>query len=730
MKEIAIYGKGGIGKSAVAANLSAALAASGLRVLQIGCDPKRDSTRLLTNGRTTVTVLDYIRATSPTDYQIGDVLLSGYKNIGCLEAGGPEPGVGCAGRGIITAFELLDRFRIKDRYDITIYDVLGDVVCGGFAVPIRQGYADAVFLVASGEYMALYAANNILRGVKNYDGGRGRVAGILYNRRGLADEDERMRAFAAAVRLPVAAVIPRSDLFAQAEREKRTLVESGLDAALGGVFGKLARRVAAGMPLFPARPLSDAELERAVLGTEEQAAAPAVRAEKDDRNPPAPVPEGNGPQLYFSKNLARREPLHGCAFNGAVSMAVHLRDAAIIAHAPKSCAYLSYQSMSSAGRRGLFERGALLPVSIAPNFEATDLTEADIIFGGMAALEKKLLAVKKRKPRLIVVISACPPGIIGDDIDELRTLAEPDLPVYTVKTDGNLAGDYLQGMLLCYTSLAGAIIKRGVPPVPDTVNVVFEKVVARNTNGNFALIEGFLGRLGLRVGCRFLCETTVDRLENFLAAPLNLLAYKDYTGLILEDFFRREYGCVFLDKAFPVGLAESKAWLRALAAFFDRAAPAEEIIREYEAGYRREAEALRPVLTGKRLLIITYNHELDWILQTALDVGIDVVKICILNFSQDAGFRTGLAESFPVEENYDREKRAGDIAALAPDILLTNYASSGSSGVAVEDTIPMCPDVGFFSGLAMARRWAALLRLDLEGEWKNDERLFRKHYPR
>ncbi len=143
MKEVAIYGKGGIGKSTLSANISAALSLQNKKILQISCDPKHDSTRLLLHGKRINTVLDYIKTTAINDYRISDILFSGFNNIGCIEAGGPEPGVGCAGRGIITAFEFLEKFHIKKDYDIILYDVLGDVVCGGFAVPIRREYSES-----------------------------------------------------------------------------------------------------------------------------------------------------------------------------------------------------------------------------------------------------------------------------------------------------------------------------------------------------------------------------------------------------------------------------------------------------------------------------------------------------------------------------------------------------------------------------------------------------------
>ena len=145
--QIAIYGKGGIGKSTISANLSAALALRGEKVLQIGCDPKHDSTRLLHHGQRVRTVLDYILNTPEDDQKPGDILMKGYMGCGCVEAGGPRPGMGCAGRGILTSFEFLNKFKVLDDYGTVVYDVLGDVVCGGFAVPVRPQYAQAVFLV-------------------------------------------------------------------------------------------------------------------------------------------------------------------------------------------------------------------------------------------------------------------------------------------------------------------------------------------------------------------------------------------------------------------------------------------------------------------------------------------------------------------------------------------------------------------------------------------------------
>ena len=734
MKEIAIYGKGGLGKSTLSSNISAALSMAGKKVLQIGCDPKHDSTRLLMGGKLITTVLDYIKCVNPTDYKTEDILTCGFCGTGCIEAGGPTPGVGCAGRGIITAFELIDKLHIKEQYDTIVYDVLGDVVCGGFAVPIRREYADTVFLVTSGEYMSIYAANNILRGIKNYDGQERRVAGILYNCRNVKNEDERIKAFSEAVGLPVFAKVPRNDIFALAEKKNVTVMEmtEGRNE-IAEIFNDIAARILSGPKLYPAKPLSDEDLEEVILNGKTLPAASKTASEVRTASDEEDKKDYDGYQSgYLSKNVLRDEPLHGCAFNGAMNMSIHIRDAVILAHSPKSCIYLSYQGVSSSGRRRLFERGVILPSSIVPNMVSTEMTEDDMVFGGTEKLLDTVLKIKDRKPRpkAVIVVSSCPAGIIGDDIEKTKALSEPDFPVIILKADGNLTGDYLQGMLMAYTQLARQIIEPAAAVCQNTVNVIFEKVVSKNTESNFNTMSRYLSRMGVRVNCRFLCNTDFDSLKNFCSAPLNLLAYKDYTGIILEDFFKKEYGSEFYEDPFPVGFAETESWLKGVGKFFGKEREAEEITEQNRRIYRERIGNVRKSLAGKKLMVVTYNHDLDWILKTAMDAGMDIVKLCILNNSQDEGFRSRLPETAAIEkeENYDRENRVRDLKKYRPDILLSNYETAADRQYCITDTIPMCPDVGFFSGLEMAERWAGLFNMNLEGEWQNDRKLFDKYY--
>ena len=228
MLKIAVYGKGGIGKSTITSNLAAAFATQGRRVIQIGCDPKADSTINLLGGQPLKPVMNLMRESDTDPERIDEIAREGFGGVLCIETGGPTPGLGCAGRGIIATFNLLEDLRLFETWqpDVVLYDVLGDVVCGGFAAPIREGYAEKVLIVTSGEKMALYAANNINTAVKNFeDRGYARVAGIILNHRDVDRETEKVQAFASEHDLPVVAEIPRSADIIRFEEEGKTVIE-------------------------------------------------------------------------------------------------------------------------------------------------------------------------------------------------------------------------------------------------------------------------------------------------------------------------------------------------------------------------------------------------------------------------------------------------------------------------------------------------------------------------
>ena len=248
MRKIAVYGKGGIGKSTMVSALSAAIASMGYRVMQIGCDPKADSSINLLSGKELVPVMTYLRQ-HKGPARLKDVVTEGFGGILCIEAGGPTPGMGCAGRGIITTFNLLEELEAFEKYqpDFVFYDVLGDVVCGGFAAPIREGYAEDVLIVTSGEKMALFAAGNICTAVQSFEErGYARVRGIIMNRRNIPNEAELVHAFAEEKGIPVIGDIPRDDRFQIWENQNKTVIEGDPGCDLSATIFALAEKVVKG----------------------------------------------------------------------------------------------------------------------------------------------------------------------------------------------------------------------------------------------------------------------------------------------------------------------------------------------------------------------------------------------------------------------------------------------------------------------------------------------------
>ena len=244
LRQIAIYGKGGIGKSTTTQNLTAGLVEHGKKVMVVGCDPKADSTRLLLGGLAQKTVLDTIREEGE-DVELESIMKDGFGGTRCVESGGPEPGVGCAGRGIITSIGRLENLgAYTDDLDFVFYDVLGDVVCGGFAMPIREGKAQEIYIVASGEMMALYAANNISKGIQKYAKSGGvRLGGIICNSRNVDRELDLLRAFAKELGTQLIYFVPRDNIVQRAEINKQTVIQYKPDSDQAQEYRNLAEAI-------------------------------------------------------------------------------------------------------------------------------------------------------------------------------------------------------------------------------------------------------------------------------------------------------------------------------------------------------------------------------------------------------------------------------------------------------------------------------------------------------
>ena len=246
MLKVAIYGKGGIGKSTVTSNLAAAFASMGKKVIQIGCDPKADSTINLLGGEPLRPVMNYMREEDEEPEKLEDISKEGFGGVLCIETGGPTPGLGCAGRGIIAALETLEKKGAYEKYrpDVVIYDVLGDVVCGGFSMPMRRGYADKIFVITSGENMAIHAAANIAMAVENFkDRGYAQLGGLILNRRNVKNEDAKVEELAEDIHSKVIGTLSRSALVTDAEEQKKTVIEAYPDSEMAEEYRILAGEI-------------------------------------------------------------------------------------------------------------------------------------------------------------------------------------------------------------------------------------------------------------------------------------------------------------------------------------------------------------------------------------------------------------------------------------------------------------------------------------------------------
>lgn len=268
MRKVAIYGKGGIGKSTTTQNTVAGLVEMGKKVMVVGCDPKADSTRLLLGGLAQKSVLDTLREEGE-DVELDDLRKLGYGGTWCVESGGPEPGVGCAGRGIITSINMLEQLGAYDpseNLDYAFYDVLGDVVCGGFAMPIRDGKAEEIYIVCSGEMMAMYAANNICKGIVKFaQSGNVRLGGLICNSRAVDNEREMIEELAKKIGTQMIAFIPRDNDVQRAEINRKTVIEWNPQVKQADAYRTLAKAIDENQMFVIPKPLAIEELEQLLL---------------------------------------------------------------------------------------------------------------------------------------------------------------------------------------------------------------------------------------------------------------------------------------------------------------------------------------------------------------------------------------------------------------------------------------------------------------------------------
>jgi len=669
MYQLALYGKGGIGKSTMAANISVALARKGKKVMQVGCDPKHDSTRLLLNGKAQPTVLDYVRNTSIGKRKLEDLIMTGTDGVLCTEAGGPEPGIGCAGRGILTAFDTLKKLGADDLdVDMKIYDVLGDVVCGGFAVPLRGEYADGIILVTSGEFMAMYAANNIMKGLGNFDTGSPRLIGIILNSRGVEGEEELVCRFAAATGIEVIAVIPRDGLFAEAEGCGHTVREKFPDSAISQSIDSIAQRiieVSEGKVkcVYP-KPLNDDQLSDLAAGRE-------IRIGE----PPSPTRDPCGGCGRCKRSIKDSRIMMSCAAYGAFAAYMKVRDYAVVLHGPESCLYFMDTSRSKAVVE-LYDKD-VFPTVPTHNVRCTMMDDAVSIFGGVKYLQKALRDTIAEGHRKIAVITTCMPGIIGDDcisvIDRIM-LQNPGIDIQYVPADGDITGEYSDGFMMAVSNLVQDI-DVNIKPEKGYVNLIGQSFFDLQSKKHTEELDRMLGNFDLKVNCRFLDETSYDSIRNFCRGSVDMLINDTANNREVYDHIRHRTGRELFQIPLPVGLYNYEEWLDRIGSLTGKEKEAKDEIVRVEAEYDSFVRNHRHRFEGKRIVIINkLSFNVDWLIDILDDLGAELPLIAAQPSPRKKKVDFVSRHMDRITTDYDTEHFIEDVRELRPDLIISDIA--------------------------------------------------------
>ena len=713
MVKIAVYGKGGIGKSTMSANVTAALSDRGHKVLQIGCDPKHDSTRLLLNGQLPQTILEYMKDVPESRRKLSDVILEGYKGCLCAESGGPEPGVGCAGRGIISAFNLLSALGIDSVHtDITLYDVLGDVVCGGFAVPIRNEYAERIFIVSSGEFMSIYAANNILRGVSNYDPRR--IGGIIFNSRGGPEEPERIKRFSDAVGIPIVAAFSRSKLFSDAEENGKTVVEMFPDSAEAETFGKLCDIILNG-ELHTAKYLKESELESVVLGRT------VVHQARDIQKRTASIQTDIQPKKrYTSRNVENHEIYTGCAFAGAQSVSASIPGMATVLHSPTDCAQFAFQMASASAKRA--HMFGSLPVKgfLNPEVACTEMDESDMVFGGNQKLKATLESVIDEGYRMVSVITSCASGIIGDDAKNTIAQVESEHPgvrIALIEEDGDINGDFMQGVID-----AGVAMSRRFADEcekTDSVNVIGTKTISTNCMETEGMVRSALEGIGVKLNCSYPGCGDAGDIQRLRAAKYNLMLNPDRFTKQLCQQLEDDFGMPYVRNIVRPGLSGLRAWLGEVAELFGKQKEFESYMKIIEKEYAESAKTIPASLRGKSARILSITKDIDWLIEGIESAGMKLLDVTVVNRS-DYSNDTDLLSKYPfirvIEEN-DLRKEASNPSIADADIV---FSSARIPRDVIQIPIPMVQEDDPFFAIRYFTKAARRLMAPEEPGWRKD----------
>ena len=601
MYRIAFYGKGGIGKSTISANISYLLSLDGSSVLHVGCDPKHDSTRLLTQGRSIRTFSSDTSA---------DPVCKGINGILCAECGGAEPGKGCAGKGIELLF---DRIAGIDA-DYRICDVLGDVVCGGFSIPSRSANCDSIVIVTSGEFMSLFAANNILRGLKNINPGKS-VMGIAFNRRGEKNEEIQVKRFSEAVGLPILCDMPRSNLFAESEASGEALSILFPDSEEAKILRNLAETIRSRPDCHIPRPLSEKAMSDLAAGR----------------------PISNGPEekkragFSFEGYDAERNityvgefVMSACTSHGAADGIMRIRDAAAILHGPRNCAYLMEYAFRRRVINGAMERGDY-PES--PGIYSTCLNADGAFRDPESIIENAVDKAVSDGYKTIFLVPTCTSEIMGADLGGLaeKLSSKRSLDIIAVQPDGAFLSSKFGGTF----GLMDALISRMKPRKTEkgTVNLVARWFYGIGKDRSLDSIRRILSLFGLRIRFCFLDFSTMAEIEDFCAAEYDIIIGRaKLNSRIGEKISEMTGRRLPLEVDIPAGLDGCLRWVEALSAYSPELAKMadaarESLMSEFDSIIGRYG----PKIRGRKVAIFCEMvRDLKWQVETLQALGADI----------------------------------------------------------------------------------------------------------
>lgn len=654
---VAVYGKGGIGKSTVTSNISYSLSEAGSKVIQIGCDPKCDSTKPLLKGRYQRTVTQYIRDVPPSKRRIEDIMSEGSNGILCIEAGGPSPGTGCAGKGIISMFSTLEKMGVDSMSaDFTLYDVLGDVVCGGFSIPMRPNHSDVILIVTSGEYMSLFAANNIMKGSRQFERGSGRVAGLVLNRRGLKNEDAMVDTFSKATGVPVLGRIDRSDIFRLAEAKGCTVCEYDGSSPEAGAFRALAKtiRTLDGAGMESPTPLTDAELDS--LYSDGSFDGRGSSCEQTTRE----MVEHEIPVFSAPRRIGKG-PV------SAVLEAGKVTDVPVVVHGTSSCGFTMLKEVSEERMSHILSDPEAYMAS-GGNIVCTEMTADSSVFGGQDRLRATLEGLLPAH-KVVIVISTCLPGMIGDDCGSLITQVEAEHPGSRILyIDANRVDSGFDAHMEVIRALAD-LIDPDVQPQDAFLNVVDDNFITFNRGSNRTYLESLLSDLGMVSGPGFLNDCSIREIAGLRRFGVSALCEDGRDNRAVKGMLEAK-GIRFMESPLPRGYGETVPWLAELASIRGIDGHYASAI---EREYRTCIDRFSPEMSGRRVAVLSWDPARDrWIADTLTDCGCEV----LVHTPSGKGSPEQFLESLPFSDAViDCTGMGPEGAVPGPDTWLSHRAS-------------------------------------------------------